>query len=126
MLRTTENKIYRQGIRDEKELADGFPSKAEDLFDYQGLVIGSVEAGYFTAGQQELIREFVDRRGGGLLVLGGRFWLGRRRLERIRARGFAAGLAAQRERTPFIAIRPPWSSPRPAPTASLPAWWMIR
>ena len=47
----------------------------EDLFAYQGLIIGSVEAGYFTPGQQELIREFVDRRGGGLLLLGGQFSL---------------------------------------------------
>jgi hypothetical protein len=35
-------------------------------------VIGSVEATYFTPAQRELIREFVDRRGGGLLLLGGR------------------------------------------------------
>jgi uncharacterized membrane protein len=75
MLRTTENKIYRQGIDDPKELADGFPSKPEDLFGYQALIIGSVEAGYFTPAQQDLIRQFVDRRGGGLLFLGGRFAL---------------------------------------------------
>jgi len=71
MLRTTENKIYRQGIRDPNELADGFPTHAEDLFSYQGILIGSVEAGYFTPAQQDLIREFVDRRGGGLLWLAG-------------------------------------------------------
>jgi uncharacterized membrane protein len=76
MLRTTENKIYRQGIADPSELADGFPVKAEDLFKYQAIVIGSVEAGYFTPVQQELLREFVDKRGGGLLFLGGRFALG--------------------------------------------------
>ncbi len=75
MVRTSENKIYRQGIADPKELASGFPARAEDLFAYQGLIIGSVEAGYFTPGQQELIREFVDRRGGGLLLLGGQFSL---------------------------------------------------
>jgi uncharacterized membrane protein len=75
MVRTSENKIYRQGISDPKELASGFPARAEDLFAYQGLIIGSVEAGYFTPGQQELIREFVDRRGGGLLLLGGQFSL---------------------------------------------------
>jgi uncharacterized membrane protein len=75
MLRTTENKIYRQGISDPKELAEGFPARAEDLFGYQGLIFGSVEAGYFTLPQQELIREFVDRRGGGVLFLGGRFGL---------------------------------------------------
>lgn len=75
MLRTTQNKIYRQGIADPKELEEGFPSKAEDLFAYQGLIIGSVEAGYFTAAQQEMIREFANRRGGGVLFLGGRFAL---------------------------------------------------
>ncbi len=75
IVRTSENKIYRQGISDPKELADGFPSRPEDLFVYQGLIIGSVEAGYFTPVQQELIREFVDRRGGGLLLLGGQFAL---------------------------------------------------
>ncbi len=76
MLRTTENKIYRQGISDPKELEAGFPTRPEDLFGYQGIIIGSVEAGYFTPSQQELLREFVDRRGGGLLFLGGRFSLG--------------------------------------------------
>jgi uncharacterized membrane protein len=76
MLRTTENKIYRQGIADPSELAEGFPAKAEDLFKYQAIILGSVEADYFTPVQQELLREFVDKRGGGLLFLGGRFALG--------------------------------------------------
>jgi len=75
MLRTTENKIYRQGISDPKELENGFPVRPEDLFSYDGIILGSVEAGYFTPLQQELLREFVDRRGGGLLFLGGRFSL---------------------------------------------------
>ncbi len=75
MLRTTENKIYRQGIQDPKELAEGFPTRPETLFQYQALVIGSVEATYFSPAQRELIREFVDRRGGGLLLLGGRYSL---------------------------------------------------
>ena len=72
MLRTTENKIYRQGISDPTELADGFPTRAEDLFRYEGIIIGSVEAGYFTPAQQDLMKDFVDQRGGGLLWLGGR------------------------------------------------------
>ncbi len=72
MLRTTQNKIYRQGIANANELIDGFPTKPEDLFQYQGLILGSVESGFFTAPQQEAIRQFVDRRGGGLLFLGGR------------------------------------------------------
>jgi uncharacterized membrane protein len=75
IVRTSENKYYRQGIADPKELAEGFPSRPEDLFLYQGIIIGSVEAGYFTRNQQDLIRQFVDRRGGGLLLLGGQFAL---------------------------------------------------
>ena len=72
MLRTTENKLYWQGLDDPKDQPQGFPSKAEDLFKYDAIVVGSVEASYFTAAQQTLIQEFVDRRGGGLLLLGGR------------------------------------------------------
>jgi uncharacterized membrane protein len=75
MLRTSENKIYRQGISDPGELAAGFPVRPEDLFAYAGIIIGSVDAGYFTPLQQELLREYVDRRGGGILFLGGRFSL---------------------------------------------------
>ncbi len=76
MVRTTQNKVYRQGIAHAKELEEGFPAKAEELFAFQGLILGSVEAAYFTAAQQELIRQFVDQRGGGLLLLGGRAALG--------------------------------------------------
>jgi uncharacterized membrane protein len=74
ILRTTQNKIYTQstGPTEEKSLEQGFPSKAEDLFSFQGMIIGSVEANYFTPTQQQLIRDFVDRRGGGLLFTGGR------------------------------------------------------
>ncbi len=72
MLRTTQNKLYRQGFHSEQELEDGFPSKPEDLFQFQGLILGSVEANYFTPTQQQLIHDFVDRRGGGLLFMGGR------------------------------------------------------
>jgi len=72
MLRTTQNKVYRQGIENPQELEQGFPAKVEELFQFHGLVIGSVEVGYFTAAQQELLKQFVDRRGGGLLMLSGR------------------------------------------------------
>ncbi|MGB6721064.1 MAG: hypothetical protein WBE72_09740, partial [Terracidiphilus sp.] len=72
MLRTSENKIYRQGIADPAELAEGFPVRPEDLFSYSGIIVGSVAADYFTPLQQELLREYVDRRGGGILFLGGR------------------------------------------------------
>lgn len=72
MLRTSENKIYRQGIDGPEELAEGFPVRPEDLFRYSGIIIGSVTGDYLTPLQQELLREYVDRRGGGVLFLGGR------------------------------------------------------
>ena len=73
MVRTTENKTYRQGISNPKELEGGFPDKPEDLFVYDGLIIGSEEASYFSPVQQAAIRDFADRRGGGVLFLAGRF-----------------------------------------------------
>lgn len=70
--RTGENKFYRQGIASQTELVSGFPVTEEELFAYDGLVIGSVEAGFFTADQLRNIEAFVARRGGGLLAIGGR------------------------------------------------------
>lgn len=70
--RTGENKFYRQGIASQTELVTGFPITEEELFSYHGLVIGSVEAGFFTADQLRSIEAFVARRGGGLLAIGGR------------------------------------------------------
>jgi uncharacterized membrane protein len=75
ILRTTQNKIYRQGTIDSHELENGFPTKAEELFKYDGLIIGSVEANYFSNDQQAIIRDFADKRGGGVLFLAGRFAL---------------------------------------------------
>jgi uncharacterized membrane protein len=70
--RTGENKFYRQGIGAQGELATGFPRTEEELFSYHGLIIGSVEAGFFTADDLRNIEAFVARRGGGLLAIGGR------------------------------------------------------
>lgn len=77
ILRTTQNKILVQAAPgpDGEKLKAGFPTKVDDLFAYDGLIIGSVEANWFTPTQQELIKEFADRRGGGVLFLGGRFGL---------------------------------------------------
>ena len=72
MLRTTQNKIYRQGIANPDELKDGFPTKSKSFSASTDFIIGSVDAPYLTPGQQALIKDFVDRRGGGLLFLGGK------------------------------------------------------
>jgi hypothetical protein len=53
------------------ELAAGFPRTRDELFAYRGLVIGSMEASALSGDQLRMIADFVDRRGGGLLMLGG-------------------------------------------------------
>lgn len=90
LLRTAENKFLRLGVDDPLELVAGFPATREELFAYQGLILGSVEAGFFTADQLEIVEEFVSQRGGGVLFLGGR-------------RSFAAGGWAG---TPLAAVLP--------------------
>ncbi len=70
--RTAENKYLRLGVDDETELLGGFPKTREELFSYRGLIIGSVEASFFTHDQLRIIEDFVAQRGGGVLFLGGR------------------------------------------------------
>ena len=53
-------------------LAGGYPSKPEELFAYDAVVLANVQATQLTREQQELTRAFVGKRGGGLLVLGAR------------------------------------------------------
>ncbi len=73
LLRTTQNKNYIQGADSASPgLEQGFPATVDELFGYQAVVIGSVEMNYFTVAQQELLKQFVDRRGGGLILLAGR------------------------------------------------------
>jgi uncharacterized membrane protein len=71
LLRSADGKYYRQGVDSPDELAAGFPKSAEDLFKYDGLVIGSVESTFFSFEQLRNIEQFVSRRGGTLLALGG-------------------------------------------------------
>jgi len=70
--RTAENKFLRLDVDDAEELAAGFPRTREELFRYRALILGNVEASFFTHDQLQMIADFVDQRGGGLLVLGGR------------------------------------------------------
>lgn len=58
------------GGRDE-ELEPGFPSAAEDLYLYDAIILDDIEAAFFTAPQQLLLRDFVADRGGALMMLGG-------------------------------------------------------
>ncbi len=68
--RTAENKFYRRNLEGPDELVGGFPRTRAELFRYQGLILGSIEAGHFTPDQLRMIADFVNHRGGGLLMLG--------------------------------------------------------
>ena len=68
--RTAENKFMRLDVEDADDLVGGFPTTRADLYRYSGLVLGSIEANYFTPDQLRMIADFVNDRGGGLLMLG--------------------------------------------------------
>jgi uncharacterized membrane protein len=70
--RTAENKYMRRNVSTPDEVVGGFPKTREELFGYRALIIGSVEAAAFTPDQLRMIADFVNKRGGSLLMLGGR------------------------------------------------------
>jgi uncharacterized membrane protein len=69
--RTAEAKFLRLDVSDSTELQFGFPTTREELYRYRALVLGSIEASFFTFDQLQMIADFVSERGGGLLFLGG-------------------------------------------------------
>lgn len=53
------------------DLDDGYPLHAEDLFGFDLVIWGEIEHDFFSQRHLELTRDFVARRGGALLLLGG-------------------------------------------------------
>jgi hypothetical protein len=74
--RTADNKFLRLDVDNGEELAGGFPKTREELFKYRGILLGSVDASFFTREQLQMLADFVGVRGGGLLLLGGRHAFG--------------------------------------------------
>ena len=54
------------------ELSAGFPRDRNELFRYRAIILGSIEASFFTHEQLQMLADFVGTRGGGMLFLGGR------------------------------------------------------
>ena len=72
LLRLGDKRFYVQGANDsEAFLQKGFPETIEQLNSFQAVVLGDIEASYFTPAQLAMLEEFVRTRGGGLLMLGG-------------------------------------------------------
>ena len=70
-LMTGPQKFLRQGIDSTMELAGGYPDSQEELFKYDAVIFGDLTRNLFTDEQLALTRDFVSRRGGGFLMLGG-------------------------------------------------------
>ena len=70
--RTAEDKYLRLDVGNPDELVGGFPKTREELFAYRAIILGSVEAASFSPDQLRMLADFVSKRGGGLLMLGGR------------------------------------------------------
>ena len=72
LLRSAKDKYLRLGVDDSLELVTGFPTSRAQLFNYRAIVLGSIEASFFSGDQLRMMSDFVSERGGGLLLLGGR------------------------------------------------------
>ncbi len=69
-LRTGPGRFYRQGINTPLELSGGFPTRVQDLYQYEAIVLGDIGRDFFTDDQLLMLQDFVAERGGGLLVAG--------------------------------------------------------
>lgn len=68
---------YAQGALRHKDVADGLPDREADLYQYEVIILGDIPRAYFHAGgdvaetRMQRLVDFVARRGGGLVTLGG-------------------------------------------------------
>jgi uncharacterized membrane protein len=74
--RLAKDQFRRFSVDDSLDLVAGFPKTRDELFAYKGIILGSIEASFFTGDQLRMMADFVSERGGGLLALGGRRALG--------------------------------------------------
>jgi uncharacterized membrane protein len=69
---------YAQGVMLHPIAGDGLPNGEEDLYKYDVIILGDIPRSYFRSGgdiaetKLQRLVEFVTRRGGGLVTLGGR------------------------------------------------------
>ena len=70
-LKTGPHKFLRQGIDSPMELSSGYPTTKEALVKYEAIIFGDISRDFFSDEQLTLTREFVSKRGGGFLMLGG-------------------------------------------------------
>lgn len=107
--------LIRLNMRDASELSEGFPKEKRRLYEFDGLILDDVEAGFFSHDQQVLIDRFVAERGGGLMMLGG-------------VNSFRNG---KWDRTPVadalpVYLNAPFDGPSQSPTREFYSWGLTR
>ncbi len=70
-LQTGPRKFLRQGINSPSELSTGFPLTADNLYEYEAIIFGNVDRTFFNDQQLALVQNFVAKRGGGFMLIGG-------------------------------------------------------
>ena len=103
MTRQAANKFYGINFDEDTKRFDGFPTRREDLFEYQGIILGSMEASFFTHDQMRMVVDFAAQRGGGVLLLG---------THRSFSEGGFAGTPIA-ELSPLVLYEPPAGEDRP-------------
>jgi len=68
---TKPARLYVQNAEDMPELQKGFPQTKDQLYKFEALILGDIEASFFTPDQLKMIEDFVKERGGGFAMLGG-------------------------------------------------------
>ena len=63
--------LVRLNTQDDDELSGGFPREAKELFKLHAILLDDLERSFFTVDQMDLLNQFVTRRGGSLLMMGG-------------------------------------------------------
>jgi len=102
--------FYRQGVNVSTELQGGFPKSEDELASFEAVVLGDVAAASFTPRQLELLRAYVERRGGGLILLAGD--------DSFAARGFGPSPLADLLPVRLAEVRRLTQPGRVAPTAA--------
>lgn len=69
-IRYDEAVLLRLGIEG-SELEKGYPALPEDIYPYDLVIWGEIEHDFFSQQQLELTRDYVRKRGGSFLILGG-------------------------------------------------------
>ncbi len=105
-VRATPNRYYRQGLNSGDELETGFPATIAELYGYDAVMLGSLEAAALSEDQQ--LAEGFRRQARRLVADACRpRWPGRWRLEPRRHRAAAAGEIAWRIRTQLRCAQEP-------------------